>query len=88
MVGLIKIQKLSDFCLDDGFVIIGTNGVSSEMTCENFKKWWYKEDTTHVSFYSEKSLQKCGERVGLELIKQHDNRFFVMKKIKDFSRKH
>ena len=58
------------------------------MTCENFKKWWYKEDTTHVSFYSEKSLQKCGERVGLELIKQHDNRFFVMKKIKDFSRKH
>jgi pseudouridine kinase len=30
-----------------------------------FGGWWYREDPTHVSFYSEKALQLVAERAGL-----------------------
>ena len=79
-------KKLADFCLPDGFIVIGTQCVSSDLTHEKFKNWWYKEDATHVSFYSKKALQKCAESVGLELLKQENESYFVLRKTTDFSK--
>ena len=37
-----------------------------------FSSWWYKEDITHVRFYSPSSLASLGERSGWSL-EDHDN---------------
>lgn len=34
---------------------------------DEFKKWWYKDDTTHVSFYSYKALALCAKRAHLDI---------------------
>ena len=35
---------------------------------EHFSNWWYVRDTTHVSFYSEKTLKWVAEFLGLEIL--------------------
>jgi 2-polyprenyl-3-methyl-5-hydroxy-6-metoxy-1,4-benzoquinol methylase len=32
---------------------------------EKFSKWWYRKDPTHVSFFTETTLKKMAERLGL-----------------------
>lgn len=34
---------------------------------DKFLKWWYKEDATHISFFSDKSLESVSSETGLEL---------------------
>lgn len=41
-----------------------------------FKNWWYKEDTTHVSFYSLQALEICAKNAGLALEAHSDTVFF------------
>lgn len=33
-----------------------------------FQSWWYRQDSTHVSFYTPKALRLAGESAGLEWI--------------------
>ena len=53
-----------------------------EKTSKKFATWWYKEDTTHVTFYSKKGLITCCENCGLKFVQQLDkNLFLFVKKI-------
>ena len=40
---------------------------------EDFKRWWYKEDPTHVSFYTQKALRLCAERAGFTYCGTYNN---------------
>lgn len=71
---------LAKSCKEGGIVAIGTMLVPK--TDEDFKKWWYKNDSTHVSFYSLKSLKECGKKTGLSFIGSVTPRCFLFKKIK------
>jgi hypothetical protein len=46
----------------------------------SFKKWWYKEDPTHIRFYNPRSLKILGEQSGWELISQDGTSLAVYKK--------
>lgn len=46
---------------EHGLFLIRTRFLES---CENFASWWYRMDPTHISFYSEKSMQLLMEKLG------------------------
>ncbi|WP_428769802.1 class I SAM-dependent methyltransferase [Treponema sp. HNW] len=51
-------------------IAAGANAQAAESA---FRSWWYKEDTTHVSFYTEKALKACAERAGFEYCGTYSN---------------
>ncbi len=57
-------QGLSNACKNGGIVAVQT--MITKDTQDEFSKWWYKEDSTHVTFYSIAGLKKCASKVGLE----------------------
>lgn len=65
----------------NGFLAIGTSLIPPNFTEEDFKKWWYKEDLTHVSFYSLESLQTITSNIGFLFVKQLNNSCILFKKI-------
>ena len=75
---------LADCCCTGGFVAVGTLPIPDEMvTTEDFKKWWYKDDRTHVSFYTERAIEACGKTCGLEYLGKASSRIFLFKKQED-----
>jgi len=56
-----------------GLLAIGT------LLCDNkdFPSWWYRQDSTHVSFYSKQALLALGREVGLVLESAKDDRIFL-----------
>ena len=77
---------LADCCCAGGFVAVGTLPIPDEMVIpEDFKKWWYKDDRTHVSFYTEKAMEACGKTCGLEYLGKASPRIFLFKKQEDAS---
>jgi len=71
-------SNLSKVCNVGGFVAIGTMLVPD--TDVTFRKWWYKNDSTHCSFYSLPALKACASKASLELIAVLTNRCFLFKK--------
>jgi pseudouridine kinase len=51
-----------------------------EKTSKKFATWWYKEDTTHVTFYSKEGLITCCKNAGLEFIQQVDKNLLIFTK--------
>lgn len=58
-----EFRRMADFLLPSGYLVVGTHPAES-MSCD-FEKWWYRSDITHVSFYSEKSLEIVGASADL-----------------------
>ena len=48
---------------------------------EVFKAWRYKDDTTHVSFYSPKTFEYISELFGFKLIKHNDKGTIILQKL-------
>lgn len=75
---------LAECCCAGGFVAMGTLPIPETMvTTEDFKKWWYKDDRTHVSFYTEKAIEACGKKCGLQYLGKASPRIFMFKKVED-----
>ena len=51
-----------------------------EKTSKKFATWWYKEDTTHVTFYSKEGLINCCKNCGLEFLTQINKNLLVFTK--------
>ena len=50
-------------------------------TEKKFATWWYKEDTTHVTFYSKEGLISCCKSFGLKFLTQLDKNLVIFTKI-------
>jgi len=64
-------QLLYDILLPKGKLFIKTSLYSLDL---NFEKWWYKNDPTHVTLYTKKSLEYIKDYYGftsLEIHKKH-----------------
>lgn len=48
-----------------------------EKTSKKFATWWYKEDTTHVTFYSKEGLINCCKNSGLEFLTQINKNLLI-----------
>lgn len=57
------------------------------INCDNFQdftnffiKWWYKEDCTHVLFYSKKGIELCAKEVGFSVLPSNEKNIVVFQK--------
>lgn len=72
------IKNLSSVLKNNGYLIIRTM-----LHPENknfFSGWWYRQDCTHVSFFSERTFRLISDRYDFKLIAVKNNREIVLKK--------
>ncbi len=67
---------------------LNANGILAIMTLfhqnddEHFKQWWYRRDSTHISFYTPKTLQYMADLLGMKIILVDDKNVCVMREIR------
>jgi len=66
---------------------LNTNGIISLMTLfhtnkkEDFFKWWYRRDPTHITFFTSKTISIMAKKCGLEVLKTDNRRIIVLQKV-------
>ncbi len=71
-------EGLAKACAPGGLIAIQTQ--LAPKSFDEFKRWWYKDDFTHVSFYTLNSIEECAKRVGLVLESEKNGVVFLRKK--------
>lgn len=73
-----------------GFLALGTllleSGGTYPSIWDFFAPWWYRQDATHISFYSEKSLRLVAGDAGFEWQGQAGPHIYLFKKIQEVAR--
>lgn len=72
-------ELLCNLLSNDGILVITTELTTSEII-NNFSTWWYKNDITHVSFYSLKTIEYLSHKLKLNLIFSSSNLIILKKK--------
>ena len=63
---------------DKGYIILMTQFPPSDD--EEFLKWWYRRDITHISFFTPQSFEIMAEELGLKVLKILDKNIVVFQK--------
>jgi len=74
-----EFAHLSNLLEQGGYLVITTRLRTMDIT--SFLDWWYRRDTTHVSFYNSKSLEIIAARFDLKIIKSNDINIVVFQKV-------
>lgn len=77
-------------CLrEGGFLAVGTHLLTSGIATrdsrsvwEFFLPWWYRQDSTHISFYTEEALRRSAAGAGLEWLGPAGKQIWMFKKIR------
>lgn len=77
---LLEWHKIADLLKSSGTVAVSTKTVQNHSVANEFKDWWYLRDSTHISFYSQRSVEFLAKRIGA-LILEFSSNGFVLKKI-------
>ena len=70
-------ETLIDLAKDNGVIAIMTLFYSPEI---DFKKWWYKNDHTHIVFYQQKTLEYIANEFNLEILYNDNKSIIIFKK--------
>jgi len=73
------LELLSNHLNPDGIISIMTLFHTNKQ--EDFLKWWYRRDPTHIIFFTPKTIETMAKECGLELLKHDGKRVIVLKKI-------
>ncbi len=76
---LLEFAHLSNLIEQGGYLVITTR--LRTMDIPSFLDWWYRRDTTHVSFYTTKSLEIIATRFDLKIIKSNGINIIVFQKV-------
>jgi len=66
---------------------INTNGIISLMTLfhtnkkEDFLKWWYRRDPTHITFFTPKNIEIMANECSLKVLKTDNKRVIILQKM-------
>ena len=63
---------------DNGYIVLMTQ--FPPLDDEEFLKWWYRRDITHISFFTPQSFEIMAEEMGLRVLKIIDNNMVVFQK--------
>lgn len=74
-----EFEHLSGLLEDGGYLLLMTR--LRTMNSEEFLKWWYRRDLTHISFYKLKTFEEIGKRFNLEIVNTNNVNVIVYKKI-------
>lgn len=70
-------SQLAKLLEDGGYLVVMTLLCNANT---NFKEWWYKNDPTHVSFYSIKTIEWISRKFALNLIFEDEDRVLLFQK--------
>lgn len=73
------LQLLAQHLNTKGYIAIMT--LFHDNSMENFWKWWYRRDPTHIIFYTPLSLISLAKKCGLEMIKTDNKRIALFRKL-------
>ncbi len=74
-------KLLTNLLERDGTLVIMTN--LHENSVENFSRWWYITDPTHVVFYSLKTFRVIAQILGLEIVKTNERNIVIFRRAKN-----
>ncbi len=72
-----EIEKIIDLTKPNGYIAVLTRFCPE---LEKFKSWFYKDDKTHVSFYTVKTFEYIAKRFNLKILKHDDFEYIVFQK--------
>lgn len=73
----IEVEKLVDLLKVGGLLCVMTQFPKDD---EHFKKWWYRRDPTHISFFTIESFNCLCERFGLDMVYNNNKDYMILKK--------
>jgi len=76
---LADFKHLSSLLESKGYLVIMTRFRTMELP--EFLNWWYRRDTTHVSFYTLKTLEVIAKKFNLNLVTTNNVNVIVFQKI-------
>jgi SAM-dependent methyltransferase len=71
-------KEISAALKNGGYFAIMTNFHKNSL--EEFKKWWYIQDPTHIAFYNMDTFRYIGEKFGLKILKNNGKNIVIFKK--------
>jgi 2-polyprenyl-3-methyl-5-hydroxy-6-metoxy-1,4-benzoquinol methylase len=72
-----EIEMMKRMLGRDGKLILRTSIYPSK---EGFHAWWYKEDMTHINFFSLESLSVFARKLGLRRVERVTNNIFILQR--------
>lgn len=63
----------------DGYLALMTQFHKNEE--EDFKKWWYKNDPTHICFFRPRTFETLANMSGFEIVKHDDVKSVLLRKV-------
>lgn len=73
-----EFKHLSSLLEQGGYLVIMTN--LRNMNLNKFLDWWYRRDSTHVSFYTMESLKIIASKYNLKIINTNNKNIIVFQK--------
>ncbi len=75
-------RGLSGAARPGGTIAVATHLLSSdrEETERDFPAWWYRQDPTHVTFYTRGGLEAIAERAGLSLLGSTGSNTYIFRR--------
>ena len=74
---IFELERLTSILKPKGVLAIMTQTLTKDV---NFKTWYYKNDPSHIGFFSQKSLEFLASHLELSM-KQHSDRVIFFKKL-------
>lgn len=72
----LEIQRIKSLLLEGGLIYIQTSMLDESI---NFSTWWYKDDITHVSFFSETTISYICETFNLKRLSSSHKNVIILK---------
>jgi cyclopropane fatty-acyl-phospholipid synthase-like methyltransferase len=73
------LELLADHLTNNGYIILMTRFPPKDD--KTFLNWWYRRDSTHISFFTPKSFEVMAEKVGLKVLKILNKNIVVFQKL-------
>lgn len=72
------LKELKMHIKENGYMVIMTNFHTAKKL--EFKRWWYIQDPTHISFYSPKTFSYIAKTLDFNIINNNDRNIIVFQK--------
>lgn len=72
-----SVELIKNLLTFDGYLILRTEILLDNI---NFSTWWYKEDPTHVNFFTPQAIKTLAQKIELDIIQLNGNIVLMHKK--------
>ena len=73
-----EFRHLKRLLKKDGYLVVMTN--FRTMDIDAFLTWWYRRDTTHISFYHLKTFEEICRKIGLKIVMHNKKNVIILKR--------